>query len=102
GSCDRFAALRRQATRSTRAFAGDGDSRGGRGGCELPPRPAGNERRSDGGPEVRMIDALGQDLRYAVRTFSRSPGLVAAAVLWLARGIGATAPLCGVLDPIAV
>jgi ABC-type lipoprotein release transport system permease subunit len=42
---------------------------------------AGDEDRSDGGVEVPVIDALAQDLRYALRTFARSPGLVAAAVL---------------------
>src|SRR5207302_5096944 len=100
GSCDRFAALRRQATRSARAFAGDGDSRGGRGRCELPPRPPSDEGRSDGGPEVRMIDALAQDLRYALRTFARSPALVAAAVVCLALGIGANATIFGVVDTL--
>ncbi len=47
-----------------------------------------------------MIDALGQDLRYAVRTFSRSPGLVAAAVICLALGIGANATIFGVVDTL--
>jgi predicted permease len=45
-----------------------------------------------------MIGALAQDLRYAVRTFARSPGLVAAAVICLALGIGANATIFGVVD----
>jgi len=47
-----------------------------------------------------MIDALAQDLRYAVRTFSRNPGLVAAAVICLALGIGANATIFGVVDTL--
>ncbi len=47
-----------------------------------------------------MIDALAQDLRYAVRAFSRSPGLVAAAVICLALGIGANATIFGVVDTL--
>src|SRR3989442_8673903 len=39
-----------------------------------------------------------QDLRYALRTFARSPGLVAAAVVCLALGIGANATIFGVVD----
>ncbi len=47
-----------------------------------------------------MIDALAQDLRYALRTFARSPGLVAAAVVCLALGIGANATIFGVVDTL--
>jgi len=47
-----------------------------------------------------MIDALAQDLRYALRTFARSPGLVVAAVVCLALGIGANATIFGVVDTL--
>ena len=47
-----------------------------------------------------MIDTLVQDLRYAVRTLSRNPGLVAAAVICLALGIGANATIFGVVDTL--
>ena len=41
-----------------------------------------------------------QDLRYAVRSCARSPGLVAAAVVCLALGIGANATIFGVVDTL--
>src|SRR5207247_7810668 len=41
-----------------------------------------------------------QDLRYALRTFARSPALVAAAVVCLALGIGANATIFGVVDTL--
>src|SRR6266566_5828713 len=40
------------------------------------------------------------DLRYALRTFARSPGLVAATVVCLALGIGANATIFGVVDTL--
>jgi predicted permease len=47
-----------------------------------------------------MTHAMLQDLRYALRTFARSPGLVAAAVICLALGIGANATIFGVVDTL--
>src|SRR6059036_3471535 len=46
------------------------------------------------------MDTLIQDVSYAVRTFSRNPGLVAAAVICLALGIGANATIFGVVDTL--
>src|SRR5438128_7904852 len=41
-----------------------------------------------------------QDLRYALRTFARSPGLTVAAVVCLALGIGGNATTFGVVDTL--
>src|SRR5438552_17070450 len=46
------------------------------------------------------MDALLADLRYALRSFARSPALVAAAVVCLALGIGANATIFGVVDTL--
>src|SRR5207248_11594839 len=40
------------------------------------------------------------DLRYALRTLARRPGLVAAAIVCLALGIGANATIFGVVDTL--
>ena len=41
-----------------------------------------------------------QDVRYALRSFARNPGLVIAAVVCLALGIGANATIFGVVDTL--
>jgi putative ABC transport system permease protein len=48
------------------------------------------------------MDSIARDLRFAVRSSRRSPGLTAAALLALGLGVGATAAIYSVVDAVLV
>lgn len=50
--------------------------------------------------EVGMLEGLGKDVRFAVRTLLRAPGFGAVVLLTLALGIGATVAIFSVVDGI--
>jgi putative ABC transport system permease protein len=58
-----------------------------------PPRPAPLGART-------MIGSIGQDVRYALRTFAKAPAFAAVVILTLALGIGATTAIFSVLDGV--
>ena len=70
-----------------RAFTHAGRDFAGTGVPHLPPQP----RRS-------FMETIAQDVRYALRQFTRRPGFSAIAVLSLALGIGGNSLIYGLLD----
>jgi len=48
----------------------------------------------------RLLEDLGKDVRYALRTMARSPGFAVVAVLTLALGVGASTAMFTILDAV--
>ena len=77
---------------------------------ERPDRGMGGGNAGTGGPDHpegprvgrprNPLDPLRQDLRFALRSFLRRPGLTAAAILILGVGIGATTTIYSVVDTV--
>ncbi|MFG1691458.1 ABC transporter permease [Gemmatimonadota bacterium] len=77
---------------------------------ERPDRGMGRGKAGTGGPDHpegprvgrprNPLDPLRQDLRFALRSFLRRPGLTAAAILILGVGIGATTTIYSVVDTV--
>src|SRR5213075_1546671 len=91
-------ALRGITSRSARIWVGRRSARRRGSSGELHPGSARGANRSDCRVEERM--SILQDVRYALRSFARSPALVSAAVVCLALGIGANATIFGVVDTL--
>ena len=82
-----------EGARSERPDRGMGRGKAGMGGPDHPEVPRGGRPRNP-------LDPLRQDLRFALRSFLRRPGLTAAAILILGVGIGATTTIYSVVDTV--